>query len=222
MGVFPPSFLTPSSLSVQGNVFQDAVFNQTVTITEKEDGLDGETYVHLLSSLLFSLFAAAILILLLSFLLLRIFMYVFLSGLGLLVIIGLHQLLESRKVKTSWIKSKILGQNRRGSPGPSEGQRCLGLSGRGRHVGFVHLGADLRCCCPCRGGVQLPRWKWEPPATTAWTSAGSLRKHSTRSVRVTSLPALPHFLCGLASLFGRFCVAAFVPPPPYNWLPACS
>lgn len=44
-------FLTPLSLSVsvlhllQGNVFQDAVFNQTVTITEKEDGLDGETYV---------------------------------------------------------------------------------------------------------------------------------------------------------------------------------
>lgn len=29
----------------QGNVFQDAVFNQTVTVTEREDGLDGETYV---------------------------------------------------------------------------------------------------------------------------------------------------------------------------------
>lgn len=28
---------------LQGNVFQDAVFNQTVTIIEKEDGLDGET-----------------------------------------------------------------------------------------------------------------------------------------------------------------------------------
>lgn len=27
----------------QGNVFQDAVFNQTVTIIEREDGLDGET-----------------------------------------------------------------------------------------------------------------------------------------------------------------------------------
>lgn len=40
-----------------------------------------------------------ILILLPLFLLLRIFMYVFLSGLGLLVVIGLHQLLESRKVK---------------------------------------------------------------------------------------------------------------------------
>ncbi|CAK6979890.1 translocon-associated protein subunit alpha isoform X2, partial [Scomber scombrus] len=52
-----------------GNIFQDAVFNQTVTITEREDGLDGET----------------------------IFMYVFLSGLGLLVVVGLHQLMESRK-----------------------------------------------------------------------------------------------------------------------------
>uniref|UniRef100_H3C7H5 Translocon-associated protein subunit alpha n=1 Tax=Tetraodon nigroviridis TaxID=99883 RepID=H3C7H5_TETNG len=40
-----------------GNVFQDAVFNQTVTVTEKEDGLDGET----------------------------IFTYVFLSALGLLI-----------------------------------------------------------------------------------------------------------------------------------------
>ncbi|KAG7274097.1 hypothetical protein CRUP_028804 [Coryphaenoides rupestris] len=41
-----------------GIMFQDAVFNQTVTVIEREDGLDGET----------------------------IFMYVFLSGLGLLVI----------------------------------------------------------------------------------------------------------------------------------------
>ncbi|XP_029935342.1 translocon-associated protein subunit alpha isoform X1 [Myripristis murdjan] len=82
-----------------GNVFQDAVFNQTVTITEKEDGLDGET----------------------------IFMYVFLSGLGLLVIVGLHQLLESRKrrrpapkvemgtsshndVDMSWIPQETLNQ----------------------------------------------------------------------------------------------------------------
>lgn len=54
-----------------GNIFQDAVFNQTVTITEREDGLDGET----------------------------IFLYVFLSGLGLLVVVGLHQLIESRKVQ---------------------------------------------------------------------------------------------------------------------------
>ncbi|XP_055037533.2 translocon-associated protein subunit alpha isoform X1 [Misgurnus anguillicaudatus] len=81
-----------------GNVFQDAVFNQTVTITEEEDGLDGET----------------------------IFLYVFLSGLGLLVVVGLHQLLESRKrrrpakvemgtsnhndVDLSWIPQETLNQ----------------------------------------------------------------------------------------------------------------
>uniref|UniRef100_A0A8C6SSG4 Translocon-associated protein subunit alpha n=1 Tax=Neogobius melanostomus TaxID=47308 RepID=A0A8C6SSG4_9GOBI len=82
-----------------GNVFQDAVFNQTVTIVEREDGLDGET----------------------------IFMYVFLSGLGLLVVVGLHQLLESRKrrrpaakvemgtsshndVDLSWIPQETLNQ----------------------------------------------------------------------------------------------------------------
>ncbi|MBN3308041.1 SSRA protein, partial [Amia calva] len=82
-----------------GNSFQDAVFNQTVTITEREDGLDGET----------------------------IFMYVFLSGLGLLVAVGLHQLLESRKrrrpapkvemgtsshndVDMSWIPQETLNQ----------------------------------------------------------------------------------------------------------------
>ncbi|KAG2458390.1 translocon-associated protein subunit alpha isoform X1 [Polypterus senegalus] len=84
---------------LSGNVFQDAVFNQTVTITEREDGLDGET----------------------------IFMYVFLSGLGLLVVVGLHQLLESRKrrrpaakvemgtsshndVDMSWIPQETLNQ----------------------------------------------------------------------------------------------------------------
>ncbi|XP_026185322.1 translocon-associated protein subunit alpha isoform X2 [Mastacembelus armatus] len=88
-----------------GNIFQDAVFNQTVTITEKEDGLDGET----------------------------IFMYVFLSGLGLLVVVGLHQLLESRKrrrpapkvemgtsshndVDLSWIPQETLNQINKASP----------------------------------------------------------------------------------------------------------
>ncbi|XP_028912281.1 translocon-associated protein subunit alpha isoform X2 [Ornithorhynchus anatinus] len=83
---------------VNGNVFQDAVFNQTVTITEKEDSLDGE----------------------------MIFMYVFLVGLGLLIIVSLHQLLESRKkrpvqqvemgsanqndVDMSWIPQETLNQ----------------------------------------------------------------------------------------------------------------
>ncbi|KAM9332322.1 translocon-associated protein subunit alpha [Pholidichthys leucotaenia] len=95
-----------------GNVFQDAVFNQTVTITEKEDGLDGET----------------------------IFMYVFLSGLGLLVIVGLHQLLESRKrrrpapkvemgtsshndVDLSWIPQETLNQINKTSPKRSPRKR---------------------------------------------------------------------------------------------------
>ncbi|XP_032407949.1 translocon-associated protein subunit alpha isoform X2 [Xiphophorus hellerii] len=95
-----------------GNVFQDAVFNQTVTITEREDGLDGET----------------------------IFMYVFLSGLGLLVIVGLHQLLESRKrrrpapkvetgtsshndVDLSWIPQETLNQINKASPRRSPRKR---------------------------------------------------------------------------------------------------
>ncbi|XP_061876736.1 translocon-associated protein subunit alpha isoform X2 [Entelurus aequoreus] len=95
-----------------GNIFQDAVFNQTVTITEKEDGLDGET----------------------------IFMYIFLSGLGLLVVVGLHQLLESRKrrrpaakvemgtsshndVDLSWIPQETLNQINKASPRRSPRKR---------------------------------------------------------------------------------------------------
>ncbi|XP_028288188.1 translocon-associated protein subunit alpha-like isoform X2 [Parambassis ranga] len=102
-----------------GNVFQDAVFNQTVTITEKEDGLDGET----------------------------IFMYIFLSGLGLLVVVGLHQLLESRKrrrpapkvemgtsshngVDLSWIPQETLNQINKASPRRSPRKR-----GQKRSVG---------------------------------------------------------------------------------------
>ncbi|KAG8442421.1 hypothetical protein GDO86_011272 [Hymenochirus boettgeri] len=95
-----------------GNAFQDAVFNQTVTIIEKEDGLDGET----------------------------IFMYLFLGGLGLLVIVGLHQLLESRKrkrpaqkvemgtsnqndVDMSWIPPETLSQINKASPKRSPRKR---------------------------------------------------------------------------------------------------
>ncbi|KAM9308541.1 translocon-associated protein subunit alpha [Gastrophryne carolinensis] len=95
-----------------GNSFQDAVFNQTVTIIEKEDGLDGET----------------------------IFMYLFLGGLGLLVIVGLHQLLESRKrkrpppkvetgtnqndVDMSWIPAETLTQINKASPRRSPRKRA--------------------------------------------------------------------------------------------------
>ncbi|KAK5849820.1 hypothetical protein PBY51_014125 [Eleginops maclovinus] len=95
-----------------GNIFQDAVFNQTVTITEREDGLDGET----------------------------IFLYVFLSGLGLLVVVGLHQLMESRKrrrpapkvemgtsshndVDLSWIPQETLNQINKASPKRSPRKR---------------------------------------------------------------------------------------------------
>ncbi|XP_007895069.1 translocon-associated protein subunit alpha isoform X2 [Callorhinchus milii] len=96
-----------------GNVFRDAVFNQTVTITEREDGLDGET----------------------------IFMYVFLTGLGLLVVVGIHQLLESRKrrrpvskvemgtsnpnnVDMSWIPQETLNQINKASPRRSPRKRA--------------------------------------------------------------------------------------------------
>ncbi|XP_015220432.2 translocon-associated protein subunit alpha-like isoform X1 [Lepisosteus oculatus] len=61
----------------EGNVFQSAIFNQTVTITELEEGLDGET----------------------------VFMYVFLSGLVALILFGLYQVLESRTAPTlKWTK----------------------------------------------------------------------------------------------------------------------
>ena len=90
---------------LNGNVFQDAVFNQTVTIIKREDGLDGET----------------------------IFMYMFLAGLGLLVVVCLHQLPESRKrkrpiqkvemgtssqndVDMSWIPQETLNQINKASP----------------------------------------------------------------------------------------------------------
>ncbi|KAI9516592.1 SWI/SNF and RSC complex subunit Ssr1 [Dissostichus eleginoides] len=95
-----------------GNIFQDAVFNQTVTITEREDGIDGET----------------------------IFLYVFLSGLGLLVVVGLHQLMESRKrrrpapkvemgtsshndVDLSWIPQETLNSINKASPKRSPRKR---------------------------------------------------------------------------------------------------
>ncbi|XP_063779175.1 translocon-associated protein subunit alpha isoform X2 [Pseudophryne corroboree] len=96
-----------------GNAFQDAVFNQTVTIIEREDGLDGET----------------------------IFLYLFLGGLSLLVIVGLHQLMESRKrkrpaqkvemgtssqndVDMSWIPPETLSQINKASPRRSPRKRA--------------------------------------------------------------------------------------------------
>uniref|UniRef100_A0A2K5C529 Translocon-associated protein subunit alpha n=1 Tax=Aotus nancymaae TaxID=37293 RepID=A0A2K5C529_AOTNA len=86
---------------LNGNVFQEAVFNQTVRVIIS----DGET----------------------------IFMYMFLAGLGLLVLVGLHQLPESRKCKRpiqkvemgtssqndvdmSWIPQETLNQINKASP----------------------------------------------------------------------------------------------------------
>ncbi|KAK6479290.1 translocon-associated protein subunit alpha-like [Huso huso] len=95
-----------------GNVYQDAVFNQTVTIVELDQGLDGET----------------------------VFLYVFLTGLVMLVLVGIYQVLESRtrkrsavKVETgtgtmndvdiSWIPQETLNVMNRASPKASPRKR---------------------------------------------------------------------------------------------------
>ncbi|XP_062842557.1 translocon-associated protein subunit alpha-like [Trichomycterus rosablanca] len=89
----------------QGNVYQSAVYNQTVTIVEEDEGLDGET----------------------------IFMYVFLGGLVALLFFSVYQVLESRtrrraavKVETgtggmnnvdiSWIPQETLNAMKKVSP----------------------------------------------------------------------------------------------------------
>ncbi|XP_066558748.1 translocon-associated protein subunit alpha isoform X2 [Amia ocellicauda] len=102
----------------EGNVFQTAVFNQTVTITELEEGLDGET----------------------------IFMYIFLSGLVVLFGFGLYQVLEARtrkrvpvKVETgtgglndvdiSWIPQETLNVMNKASPKASPRKRTKRAAG---------------------------------------------------------------------------------------------
>jgi len=55
----------------EGNTFQTAIYNQTVTIVELEEGLDGETM----------------------------FMYIFLTGLVVLLVFGVYQVLETRTRK---------------------------------------------------------------------------------------------------------------------------
>uniref|UniRef100_A0A8L0DLI4 Translocon-associated protein subunit alpha n=1 Tax=Oncorhynchus mykiss TaxID=8022 RepID=A0A8L0DLI4_ONCMY len=60
----------------EGNGFQMAIYNQTVTIVELEEGLDGETM----------------------------FMYIFLTGLVVLAIFGMYQVLESRTRKRLPVK----------------------------------------------------------------------------------------------------------------------
>ncbi|KAM9409555.1 translocon-associated protein subunit alpha-like [Pholidichthys leucotaenia] len=92
-------------LDTEGNVYQSAIYNQTVTITEREEGLDGETM----------------------------FMYVFLVGLVALVLFGIYQVLDSRMkrripvkiekgttgindVDISWIPQETLNVMNKASP----------------------------------------------------------------------------------------------------------
>ncbi|KAM9523314.1 translocon-associated protein subunit alpha [Salvelinus alpinus] len=96
----------------EGNGFQTAIYNQTVTIVELEEGLDGET----------------------------IFMYIFLTGLVVLAVFGTYQVLESRtrkrfpvKVETgtggmngvdiSWIPQETLNIMSKASASPKASPR---------------------------------------------------------------------------------------------------
>ncbi|XP_076839576.1 translocon-associated protein subunit alpha-like [Brachyhypopomus gauderio] len=102
----------------EGTAFQSAVYNQTVTITEVDEGLDGET----------------------------IFMYIFLSGLVVLMLFGMYQVLESRtkkrvpvKIETgtgglndvdiSWIPTETLNIMNKASPRASPRKRVTRSAG---------------------------------------------------------------------------------------------
>ncbi|XP_066528273.1 translocon-associated protein subunit alpha-like [Hoplias malabaricus] len=102
----------------QGNGFQNAVYNQTVTITELDEGLDGETM----------------------------FMYIFLSGLVVLLVFGMYQVLDTRtrkrvpvKVETgtggmknvdiSWIPQETLNIMNKASPRASPRKRATRTAG---------------------------------------------------------------------------------------------
>lgn len=66
----------------EGNVFQDAVFNTTINVTEPDEGLDGETF----------------------------FLYVFLIAVVVLLIVGAQQLLTSFGKRHLPLKSKTAAQ----------------------------------------------------------------------------------------------------------------
>ncbi|MFT7811960.1 translocon-associated protein subunit alpha-like [Arapaima gigas] len=102
----------------EGNSFQSTVYNQTVTITELDEGLDGET----------------------------VFMYVFLSGVVVLLLFGIYQVLESRtrkrlpvKLETgtgglkdvdiSWIPQETLKAMNKASPRASPRKRAKRAAG---------------------------------------------------------------------------------------------
>ncbi|XP_013857494.1 translocon-associated protein subunit alpha [Austrofundulus limnaeus] len=107
-----------SYLDTEGNTFQTAVYNETVTIIEREEGLDGETM----------------------------FMYVFLAGLVALALFGLYQVLESRTrkrisvkiekgtvgindVDMSWIPQETLNTMNKASPKTSPRKRTKRAAG---------------------------------------------------------------------------------------------
>ncbi|KAM4612545.1 translocon-associated protein subunit alpha-like [Polymixia lowei] len=105
-------------LDNEGNTFQTAIYNQTVTITELEEGLDGETM----------------------------FMYIFLTGLVALMLFGMYQVLESRTKKRvpvkiekgtggmndvdiSWIPQETLNVMNKASPKTSPRKRTKRAAG---------------------------------------------------------------------------------------------
>ncbi|XP_037534866.1 translocon-associated protein subunit alpha [Nematolebias whitei] len=105
-------------LNSEGNTFQTAVYNETVTVIEREEGLDGETM----------------------------FMYVFLFGLVALMLFGLYQVLESRTrkrisvkiekgtvgindVDISWIPQETLNVMNKASPKTSPRKRTKRAAG---------------------------------------------------------------------------------------------
>lgn len=105
-------------LDTEGYVFQTAIYNQTVTITEREEGLDGETM----------------------------FLYVFLVGLVALMLFGMYQLLETRTkrripvkiekgtggmsdVDISWIPQETLNVMNKASPKTSPRKRTKRAAG---------------------------------------------------------------------------------------------
>lgn len=105
-------------LDTEGNTFQTAIYNQTVTITEKEEGIDGETM----------------------------FLYIFLVGLVALMLFGMYQVLESRTrkrlsvkiekgtgsmsdVDISWIPQETLNAMNKASPKTSPRKRTKRAAG---------------------------------------------------------------------------------------------
>ncbi|XP_068614987.1 LOW QUALITY PROTEIN: translocon-associated protein subunit alpha-like [Brachionichthys hirsutus] len=105
-------------LDAEGSMFQAAVYNQTVTVTERDEGLDGETM----------------------------FMYIFLAGLLVLMLFGMYQLLETRTKKRlpvkiekgtggvndvdiSWIPQETLNVMNKASPKASPRKRANRAAG---------------------------------------------------------------------------------------------